>query len=235
MSVYNATPLPPFPGLLLPGQAGYCFGSFDDHIPTTKLLVNATSESAGNAITLHVQVWEGPNPAASQLLTTQGLTNVPNVTNAVIGSVSLNTSGVGTIVVPDASAHGVQTLLADFGLALVPQVEVAEVLAPVGQATSVTSIAFAVPNYGARQNEGRGVTAIVKFVSLPTTATVKLQGAIKNQDSEFADIGTVATVATGAQVGGSLNVQDINFEFYRLNVTSISGGTLPSLIAKLLV
>ena len=229
MPAYSTSPFAQTPALLLPGSSGYSFGSFSDRVPSTKLFV-LTSAVLSNVATITAQIWEGPLPTTSQFISTQGLARIPNVTNVAIASVAQNaTTGVVTITFADAHS-GTVASGADHALCIVPQIEVPEVVSATGAGS-----AFAVPNYGARQNEGRSITAIVSFVSLPTTAVVTLQGAVKNQDSEYADLGTVASVTTGAQAGGSLTVEDVNYEFYRLNIGTLTGGTSPSLIGKILV
>jgi len=188
MPVYNSSPFSAGPKLLQPGQAAYSFGSFDDTKPTTKLYFSATSESSGNVITAYVQVWEGPFPVAGQLISTQGSGNVPDVTNAVIASVSLNASGVGTIVYPDASSHGIQALLADFGLALVPQKIATESSA--ASTETLKGVAFALAPVMPGSNARSIAWANIVDANGATVSAVSfyLQGAINDNESEYADL-----------------------------------------------
>ena len=78
------------------------------------------------------------------------------------------------------------------------------------------------------------VPVTVTFPSLPTAATVTLQQAIRDIAAEYTDVATVATVVTGAQQGGpTTSVSLQRGYFYRFHVSGVSGGTNPTIIAKI--
>src|SRR5665213_578885 len=74
------------PTLLFADQVGYSIGSLNDRVPPTKLYVTASSITS-NVATLNARVLEGNIPLAGQLISTTGLTAIPNRKGVVISCV----------------------------------------------------------------------------------------------------------------------------------------------------
>jgi hypothetical protein len=66
---------------------------------------------------------------------------------------------------------------------------------------------------------------------------VILQQAIKDIDSEYATVATVTTVAGGAvtAAGSQITVDPTLGRFFRLNSSTVTGGTLPTIIGKIMM
>ena len=184
MPAYVSSPFGPSPNLLLPGQPGYSLGTFSDRLGTTKLYISATEESAGNVIKAYCQVWAGPVPVAGQYVSTQGLANVPNVTNIPIASVSFDANGLGYITYADASDQGSTVKATDAGLGLVPPVVTLEAAASTG--TAKKGLAFALPpmQFGNTRSIAWGNTVNNNGATVSAVSFV-LQGAIDNVDAEY--------------------------------------------------
>jgi hypothetical protein len=218
MPAYIARPLPGWqPTLLVPGQTAYAFGSKSDRIPTTKFYVQK-SGIASDVATLDVSLWEGNIPAVGQLITTLSLANIANVTNIALTGVTINNlTGIGSLTYALSGSN--VTLAADPGVALVPVPEVAEVC------SVKASTAFAVSGYG--------VSWAYTCPSQPGSLSIQLEGAIDNTSgSEFTLIGTAQTTASGYNEIFATLPENVNF--VRLNITTASGGTSPTIIGKLL-
>ena len=124
-----------------------------------------------------------------------------------------------------------QGSLPDGGQVIVPQPEVAEAC------VNESSIPAAMPFGNTTYNLNQGLTVVVSFPSFPTTAVVVLQQAVKDIDSEYATVATVATVTGGVvtAAGSQITVDPTLGRFFRFNVSNVTGGTNPTIIAKLLM
>jgi hypothetical protein len=183
----------------------------------------------GTAGTLNVQLLSGNIPIVGALITVIGTANsagVFNVTNATITSVSASAN-------PDAGFYSIGYLVSsttqattlDGGQFIVPQIETGESLTATG-----ASVPVAAPFNNPEMQEGKSITASVSFPTAPTSATVVLQGALFDKDSEYVTIGTLGTTngsstfQTGQGAAGTVaDVNIVNFRFYRLNCTALVG------------
>jgi len=152
-----------------------------------------------------------------------------NVVNVAVSTVSISLStGIGTITFPLTGSN--IGPLADAGIAYLPQPETAEAL------VAGASVSCTMPVQDPKTDSARTINIVTEFPSLPTTATVVLQGAQFDQDSEYFTLGTVATIAGGAITQGPSSQFTLNqARFYRLNVSNVTGGTNPSIIGRVLV
>lgn len=238
MPVYQSGPAPyfgPGPAMLLQGQAGYSFGVFSDHNPTIKFIVNNSADTAGTYV-LTGQVWEGPNPAAPMLITTQGLTNVANVTNAAISSVSLTSQtgplsgstvgGTGTITFSSGSSTAASA--ADHGIALITPYETPDVISA---ATKGAAFAIQATNVG---SSSYGITWAYEWISAPVSCSIQLEGAVNDVDSEYTIIGSAQTVVTASTWTETFATVPTLCNFVRLHITAVSGGTNPSIVGKII-
>ena len=181
MPSYVTSPFKAPVQLLVPGTPSYVLGSFNNRTgPTTgRLISDAGVTTTGTAV---FQIQSGNAPVAGSLITILGASNSPNfnVTNAVIISASTNMdTGVCTVTFAITSTN--QGTLPDNGLVIIPQPEVGETV--VNGASVPVSASFSTAN----PDQGRVVTAIISFPTIPTTVTgVFLQGA--DQDIDAPDL-----------------------------------------------
>jgi hypothetical protein len=233
MPAYISSPFRPTPKLLVAGTPEYLWGSWLANVAPTQGTVVSNS-SAGTAGTLNVQILSGNVPIVNSLITVVGTANssgVFNVTNATITSVSAPAN-------PDAGYYSLgyavsattQATALDSGQFIVPQIEIGEPLAATSSAPVV------MPYANATFNLNQGLTAVVSFPSLPTSVIVSLQQAVFDKDSEYATVAVVATVSGGAvtAAGGQITVDPTVGRFFRFSNGTVTGGTLPTIIAKLL-
>jgi hypothetical protein len=229
MPAYSGSPFAPSPVLLVSDHPQFLYGGFADNVSPTKMSIS-TVAVASNVVTLGVQVVSGNIPAVGSLISVQGTTSdsgTANVTNVAIASVSISAStGAGTLTY-DATASN-QSTTADSGLAIVPQPITYDTLA------NGSSISAATPNNDPLTDGARTLQAQVFFGSLPTTATVILEGSAINQDSAYSSLGTVATVVGGAVTQSQAQFQLTMSRFLRFNVSGVTGGSSPTIAALLL-
>lgn len=211
------------------GFSTYLFGNWQLDVAPTRFLINNVAITS-NVATITGTVIEGNIPTVpsagqpSSLISisgTQTSSGVFNVSGVAISAVSINaTTGIGTISFPLTNAN--ITAVADAGVAIIPVPETADALTANG-----ASIPCTVPVQDPKTDGARTINCVCEFPSIPTAVTIKLQGAQYDQDSEYADIGTVATVAASA-VTQSFAQFTLNMaKFYRFNASGISGtGTI---------
>ena len=230
MPSYNTSPFAAPPEALIPGKPAYCFGSFPQDVGPTLLNVTAVASSS-TVLTYYVTLNAGNLPVTPYgKLTVYGLATDAqfNVTNATITAVTLNaTTGAGTITVT-STGYNVYSKTADGGSAQIPQPEVGETFA------NGSSAAKGVQYSSQFQMEQttQALAAVVNVTGAPTAGTIVLQGAIINQDSEYANLGTIG--ATTNPTGGSLNFVG-KYNFYRFNISGVAGGTAPKIVAKIVI
>jgi hypothetical protein len=217
-------------GLLTAGVPAYCFGSFNDRVSPTRMSVSNVALTS-NVATLTVLVLEGNIPAVGSLITVRGVPTVSgafNVTQIALSGVTIDaTSGAGTVTY--ALTHADVVSVAASGGAVVQTPEVGEALA------NGSSVAWSAPFQASQIQDGHSLLAVCSFPSLPTTATISLEEAIVNQDAEFSGDTTIATVSGGAVTLSQTTVTLSIGRFYRMKATSVTGGTLPTIVGKLLI
>jgi hypothetical protein len=169
-----------------------------------------------------VQITEGEIPTVGSLITvtqTQAGSGGMNVNRATITAVAINAqTGAGTISYADTHAN--ITTVADSGSAIA---EVPEVPETAANGNSIACV-FQAPKGDSQFTVPLSVT----FPTLPTAASVDLQAALHNINSEFTKVATVVTVATSAYTAGPFaQVTLQRGYFYRLAVSGVSGvGTI---------
>lgn len=231
MSFYVNSPFKQVPALLVAGTPSYVWGSFNDRTgPTQGTIVSDSGNGSTSSIT--IQILSGNIPVVGALFTSVGSTNAAgayNFTNAPILSVSSPANpdqGLYTITV---AGSGSSASAPDTGQYSIPQPEIGEALTGTG-----ASVPVAAPFNNPEMQEGKSITASVSFPTAPTSATVVLQGALFDKDSEYVTIGTLGTTngsstfQTGQGAAGTVaDVNIVNFRFYRLNCTAlVSTGTI---------
>lgn len=222
MPAYSSSPFASPVGLLMPGQAMYVWGGLNDHIQTTKFVVTQVAITS-NVATITGAVFTGNAPLVGQLISTEGFVQIPNVTNVAIASVTLNAAGVGTITY--ALSHANVVAVADGGFAKVPVAETAEAL------TQTASVPVAI-QAGIVTGGSYGITWAYTCPSAPSTIAIQLEGAIRNVAAEYTIIGTSQTTTSGYNTIVATLPSLVNF--VRLNTTATTGGSSPTIIAKLL-
>jgi hypothetical protein len=216
MPAYNKSPFAAFIKLLYAGVAEYLWGSWPQDVSPTKFYVTSVAITSDVA-TVGVTIYEGNPPAVGSLISIQGTQSNSgefNVTNIALTGVTLNSAGVGTVTFALTEANVATT--ADAGIAIVPQPIQMEAIA------AGASVPVAMSNNSFGGDLDRTVTATAIFGTLPTAVTVKLQGAMFNEDAAFVDVGTLATVAASAVTANGLTVV-ANWLFYRANTSGLTG------------
>ena len=239
MPVYQTTPFKPSPTLLVPGIPEYVFGSYNDKTGPTLGYVQSNSAAATTG-TLVFRIVSGNVPIMGALITVIGTANstgVFNVTNATIITVTCTDAGICTVTYAVSSTT--QASLADGGQVSIPQPEIGErFILTGGESPSFNenSVPVVMPYGDATSNLNQAITVVVSFPSLPTTGVVTLQQAIKDIDSEYATVATVATVTGGAvtAAGSQITVDPTLGRFFRLHSEG-TGGTLPTIVGKIMM
>lgn len=242
MSHYQTTPFKQPPVLLVAGSPAYLLGSYNDKTGPTFGTV-LTDASVTTTATVVFQIRSGNVPVVGAKITVRGTGNsagVFNVTNGTILTVSCTDAGVCTVTYAISSTS--QGTVADGGEVEVPQPEIGEAL------VAGASVPAAQAANNASSQNGRTLTANVSFPSVPDVVTsFDLQGANIDLDSEYATLvpnggGTGDTpnhlakvTSGGVVVGGSASYTEeiANFRFYRFIAVSPSGGSSPTVVAKL--
>ena len=229
MSQYVTSPFKQSPALLISGRPQYLYGSYNDRTSPTFGYVISDS-AVGTTGTVVFQIKDGNAPFVGALITVRGTANSGgnfNTTNATIitADTDMNT-GISTVTYAISSTA--QASLADSGQVEIPQPEVGETLA------NGSSVPCAVSFSTANPDQKRGITAVVSFPALPTTALVVLQQAVQDIDSEYQTINTIATVAGGAvTTGPQVTIDPVLGRFFRLNTSSVTGPAA-TIVGKLL-
>lgn len=229
MSAYQKTPFKEPIKLLVSGTASYLWGSWNDNVGDTLGYVISDSGN-GTISTVVFQITSGNIPVvtalSAPLITIRGTANAGgayNTTNASVLSSVVTAQGVDTVTYAGA---GTSASALDGGQVNMPQPEVAEVL------VAAASIPIAMPFQNSQIDQKKAIVAVVSMPSLPTTALVTLQEALKDQDPEYSDVATVASVTGGVFTGGQITIDGMAGKFYRFNTSGVTGPA-GSIIAKL--
>lgn len=193
------------------GSPVYLFGSrqsIDSQLSITSVSV------ATNVATIGVTSWSGPLPVVGAFVSidkSQTNGGIFNVTNAPITGVALNAAGTDIVSLSFALTSANIGVITDVGTAHVRFAAIGESFS-----SSVASIAGSVGNVVGRQ--GNWFSAQVNFSTIPTAATIALQGSNINNDADFQDIQAI-TVTSGR---GEAQIET-SFEFVRFNITGVTG------------
>jgi hypothetical protein len=234
MPAYIASPFKPSPQLLVAGLPSYLWGSFNDRTGPTIGQVTLSKSNGTTTATLTFKIVSGNVPVNGSLITVVGSVNSANfnVTNVAIANVTkVNTPDDGTYTLTYAitSTATPTTFTADGAQLIIPQPEVGEAL------TAVASTPVALPSIPSINSQEHVVTVVVSFPSLPTSVVITLEQAVNDYDSEYATVATVATVSGGAvTAGGQITIDPIMGRFLRFKNGTVTGGTLPTIVAKLI-
>lgn len=238
MTAWNNDPNNAVPQLI-PGVPVYLAGHASKGGPTTRFKITRTSLTT-NVATLTGTIVEGNIPAVGDLIYVAGLTRDTGGLNTSIGiaitGVSINaTTGVGTITYPLTAANLVDA--AEAGDAYITAADVPETLVP-SQAYQAVAIQRDVANIGA----GRSATIYVDYPSAPDSIKWALQGAMENNDAEYVDlVGDITSDGTFSDSGApAFNSSSAQFypgswNFLRFKDTGSSGGTLPTVVARIII
>lgn len=229
MSQYQLTPFKQPPALLVAGTPQYLYGSYNDKTGPTLGYVISDSGN-GTTSTVVFQIQSGNVPIVGALVTIVGTANAAggyNVTNVAIATVTTTEQGVCTITfLNTATSASAQ----DFGAVQIPQPEVGEAV------TAGSSVPCVAPYNNTTYNLNQALTAVISFPSFTslTAATINLQQAIQDMDSEYQTVATAATVAGGVITAGpQITVDPTLGRFFRFNTSGITGtGTI---VAKLML
>lgn len=228
MPAYNASPFSTRAPLILTGQEAYSWGTYAESVPTLKFLIKNVAITT-NVATITVQLWEGVVPVVGQLISTQGLVNIPNVTNIAITAVTGFTTGDksnGTIAYALTNANVVS--IADSGLALVPNMPVFEALPAPGTSGKAFVMSAISGDASGSMSWATGFSLNGGTIS---AVDIGLQGAINDNDAEYTTVDH-STVTTG-ESRNFTPVKQMNF--WRINVKTYSVTGSPKLWSKIIV
>ena len=223
MPKYLVTPLDGIPPMLLPGIPGYSFGSFNPDLPTTRMQVTSVALTS-NVATLSVVMVEGNIPAVGSLISVRGTQKAGgafNVSNIALTGVSIVAlTGIGTVTF--ALTHADVTSTPDAGAADVPVPEVAEAM------TNSTGLQLTMQPASGLPNNSRDVEWTILTPSAPASFSAALQVADTDAEADYSTIDTSTAV-------GSRQVAGVRANFIRIKLSSVVGGTLPTVIGKVLI
>ena len=226
MPLYIETPLDGIPPMLLPGIPGYLFGSFNPDLPTARMLVTSVAIT-GNVATLGVQMVEGDIPAVGSLISvrgTQTASGAANVTNVALASVSISSlTGIGTVTFALIHANvATDSSPTAAGEAAVPVPEVGDAM------TNKTSLQFSMQPASGLPNNSRDLEWTIETPSAPSSFSAALQIADTDADGDYTTIDTSTAV-------GSRQVAGVRANFVRCVLSSVTGGSSPTVIVKVLI
>jgi hypothetical protein len=230
MPQYQSTPFKPQPELLVAGRPSYVWGSYNDRTGPTQGNVISNS-SVGTLATLTFLVTAGNIPTVGSLITVVGCARSANfnVTNATVLSVSTTDQGASGVV---TVTYNVTTTTigtgVDGGQVIIPQPEIGEAL------VNGASVPVAKVFNNAIVDQSEIITVAVSFPIIPKAATIILQEALVDLDSEYSNIAVVATVANST-IGGSVVVPtsiQVAGRFYRLWNEGVVG--IGTIVGKIL-
>jgi len=220
---------------LIPGVPAYSAGS-RPNTPRGKFLITQTAVAA-NVVTLTGALVEGNTPSIGDLIyvykTTRGAGALNTTVAIAISAVSINAlTGVGTISYPVTTGN--LGTASDPGYAFIDSAEVAEASVPNQGYT-----AFAIPR-PTSDIQDRSMTITVSYPSAPAAILFSLQGAPRNVDTEYIDLIKNETAAgtysdSGASGSSSTQLWPGAWNFARYKDKGSSGGSSPTVIAKLLL
>ena len=186
MPYYINSPFKGSPKLLVPSTPLYLLGSYNDRVGNTRGPV-ITDEGNGTTSTVVFNILEGNIPLVGALVYIEGSANASgdyNADGATILTVSTTAAGVCTITF---AGSGNSVTASDTGMVVIPQPEIGETL------VEGASIPCAMPYNNVVANLNQALTAVISCPSLSgspaASATVYLQQAVKDMDSEYQDVG----------------------------------------------
>jgi len=219
----------------VPGLSTYLFGALARTTAPTRMTLTSFSITSNVAL-ITATVIEGNAPVAGQLfsilnsssaiLTAAGVQNVAIAASPAPAASNTPDNGVWTFSVAFTHANVGATAFTGAGFAA--QVETTEALV---NSSSVPAALQA--NTG--PNNGQTIRCDVEIPSLPTTATIVVQTSDIDLDANYQTLGTVASVAGGVLSGGSVVFANVRANFVRYKVSAVTGGSSPTIIAKVLV
>ncbi len=234
MPAYSNSAWAPLPEVAIPAKPAYFFGSLP--VTTDDTYIHITNVAiTSNVATVTGTIYRGNIPVVGNFISITGCptsSGAFNVNQVALTAVSVTAAtGVGTFSF--ALTHADVGAVASSGMGLVPIAEVGEAL------TNSTSVAIYVPSNELRDLGERSITVASSFPSLPTAATLTLYTAIDNNPqaavAEWTSMGVVSTVAGGVVTAGPLQTYTVPAgRFFRVVASGVSGGSSPTIIAKMI-
>jgi hypothetical protein len=212
---------------LQPGIPGYSAGSFASGVANARMYVTA-SQVVSNVVTLFVQVVEGNIPASGATAyvtgTSNGSTTLNQPTGVTLTGVTITAStGAGTITYSETTTAFAKAT--DGGQVIVPTQEVGDTLA-----TSTKYLQFSVPQPIDYPVSGRTVSWSTVVGGAPSPVTINLQGSLVDQDSQYSTLDSSSNTT-----GETRYITGVDLPFLRITTGTITGGTGPTLVAKILI
>lgn len=212
----------------VPGLPAYLIGSYDYSQANVRFLITNVALT-GNVATITGSVTAGNIPlVVGQLISVLCSNSIFNVSQVAITASTIDaTTGVGTISYPVTHADVSSVPATGRATLLVP--EIGEALA------AMTSAPLSIQENVGPDN-GRDITFVVTMTGTPT-ATVSVESALVNIDSQYTTVTAVSTNLnfTGTATTKSVIVADLNARYVRFRLASTSGSGSPTVVAKVLV
>ena len=217
---------------LLEGVPGYSFGKAPSPAGNLRFQVTSvaiTSDVATVGVTLLEGLLPGTvNNLVGALITIQGTQTTTsggapnfNVTQATITALTINsTTGVGTISFALTSSNISTTT--DSGAAIVQAIETGDTMS-----SNLNGQQFSMQSKMGFPSNSRDLNWVIATPSAPSSFTAYLQVADVDQAAEYTTIDT--TTAVGKRV-----VLGVRANFVRIALGTVSGGTNPSVIGKVM-
>lgn len=217
---------------MLPGIPAYSFGAAPN--PSGNLRFQVTSVAiTSDVATIGVQMLEGLLPATQSnligaLITIQGTQTVTsggapnfNVTQGTVTGISITTStGIGTITFALTSSNISTTN--DSGEAIVQQIETGDAMS-----SNLNGQQFAMQSQEGFPSNSRDLNWVIATPSAPSNFTAYLQVADTDQAAEYTTIDTTTAVGKRVVIGVRAN-------FVRIALGTISGGSSPTVVGKIM-
>lgn len=237
MPTYNTSAFAPLPEVAIPAKPAYFYGSLPTNTQDTLMRITSFSLTS-NVAAVTGTIYAGNIPVVGNTISVEGASNsVFNISQGTITVVS-GTPATGVYTISYAVTNANIGSVAGSGMVIIPIAETAET------AANGNSVAIYVPSNELRDYGTRSITVATTFPSLPTAATVTLYTSISNTDnpSEWTSMGVVATVVGGSVTvpanastnGGTVTFTTPAGRFFRVAQSGVSGGTTPTIIAKMI-
>jgi len=212
----------------VPGYPTYLLGTFDYGAATGNFTITNAARTAF-ACTLTVAVKEGNLPIVGQLVSVLCSNATFNVSQAALTAVSFNAAtGIGTITYAGTTFGEVVSVAATGQVvAFVPEI---------GETLTAKTSAPASIQANTGPNNGRDIRFEVIVSGGTPTATVAVQSATNNIDSEYVTETAVSTSLSFTSANGTkaYTLVDARARYYRFVISGVSGGSTPVIVAKVL-
>lgn len=233
MPNYISSPYKPQPQLLVMGVPAFVWGSWKDKTGPTIIQVTQSKTNGTTTATIQFKIVSGDIPNNGSLLTLVGSAvsanlNVTNVAIANVTAVNSPDDGTYTCTYTITSTATPTTFTPDGAQGVIPQPEIGETISGTGASVPVA--------VGTWNNSGRSLSVTLVLGAGISGVTATLEGSNFDIAGSYNTVATIGTglgvsttewqsgqgdTATGTLAAGSVTF--LNFRFFRINITAITG------------